>query len=633
MSLRKISFLVPIGMVVLITFSAPLFAQQKGQWVPGQFGLNAGVIPDPGITYVNMAINYSAGQLNNASGNPVAAVTGNYSFWLDENFFIYVPKHKILGGYYMPNLNLNYASGSLVADIKPPNLSPPFNLTAAGGGSGFADMFVTPVNIGWHLGKRVDTTAGYGMVIPTGRFTQGASNNVGSGYWGNFILSGTTVYLTKNKGTTANLFAGWESHGNKAGTNIVPGQAFNMEWGLGQVLPLKKDFSRLLQLGVVGYDQWQVSHSSGTLFLGPGPGIPESSIPFYSVHAIGGQANFILPKKNFVAFVKGYDEYRALARPQGRTIVFGLSYTYRIPKPEPPKSTGPPTASCSDSPNSVFADSGDAVTIRANASDPGGNPLSYTWTTSSGSVEGSGPEVRWSSAGLGVGSYRVTANVSNGKGGAASCDAEIRIESSPNRPPTIACSANPGSIFAGERSRITCNANDPDGDPLTYTWRANAGQITGSGPSGDFDSTGLSPGAYSITTRVDDGRGGAADATTSVAVRAVPPPPQASKVNECLFGKPLSARLDNVCKRILDDFALRLQSEPGATAVIIGYSDPKERNPDKVAGERGSNVVAYLGEKGIDASRAATRTGSGQAGADQQNRRVDIIWVPEGASF
>jgi len=76
-----------------------------------------------------------------------------------------------------------------------------------------------------------------------------------------------------------------------------------------------------------------------------------------------------------------------------------------------------------------------------------------------------------------------------------------------------------------------------------------------------------------------------------------------------------------------------LQNEPRATAVIIGYSDPKERNPEKVAGDRGTNAVKYLGEKGIDASRTTTRTGSGQSGADQQNRRVDVIWVPEGASY
>jgi hypothetical protein len=309
--------------------ASSVLAQQKGQWVPGQFGLNAGVIPDPGLTYANLALNYSADQLNGPSGNRVQGVTGNYSFWVDENIFYYVPKHKFLGGYFMPYIAFNYASGELVADFTGMNLS------AAGGGSGFADMYVQPFNLGWHFGKRVDLNAGYAFVAPTGRFTQGASNNVGSGYWGNDITSGTTLYITKNKGTTANLATAWEIHGEKSGTNITPGQAFTMEWGLGQVLPLKKDMSMLAQLGFVGYDQWQVSHSSGTLTVGGVP-VPERLIPFYSVHAIGAQANFILPAKNLSAFFKYYDEYRALARPQGRTIVFGFSWTWRIPKPEPP---------------------------------------------------------------------------------------------------------------------------------------------------------------------------------------------------------------------------------------------------------------------------------------------------------
>jgi hypothetical protein len=52
------------------------------------------------------------------------------------------------------------------------------------------------------------------------------------------------------------------------------------------------------------------------------------------VHALGVQANFILPAKNLAAFFKYYDEYHALARPQGRTIVFGFSWTFRIPKPQ-----------------------------------------------------------------------------------------------------------------------------------------------------------------------------------------------------------------------------------------------------------------------------------------------------------
>jgi hypothetical protein len=106
-----------------------------------------------------------------------------------------------------------------------------------------------------------------------------------------------------------------------------------VEWALGQVLPLKKDFSRLLQLGLIGYDQWQVSSNGGTI----GPGLPANRVPFYSVHAIGFQSNFILPPKNLNFFFKYEGEYRALARPQGRTFVFGFTWTLRIPKPVPPK--------------------------------------------------------------------------------------------------------------------------------------------------------------------------------------------------------------------------------------------------------------------------------------------------------
>jgi hypothetical protein len=92
--------------------------------------------------------------------------------------------------------------------------------------------------------------------------------------------------------------------------------------------------SQLAQLGVVGYDQWQVSTNGGT-YLVAGQPVAASRVPYYSVHAIGVQANFILPAKDFSTFFKYYDEYRALARPEGRTFVFGFSWTFRIPKPAP----------------------------------------------------------------------------------------------------------------------------------------------------------------------------------------------------------------------------------------------------------------------------------------------------------
>jgi len=83
------------------------------------------------------------------------------------------------------------------------------------------------------------------------------------------------------------------------------------------------------------YDQWQVS-SNGGPYLVAGIPVDASKVPYYSVHGIGVQANYILPAKSLVGFFKYYDEYSAKARPEGRTIAFGFSYTLKIPKAAKP---------------------------------------------------------------------------------------------------------------------------------------------------------------------------------------------------------------------------------------------------------------------------------------------------------
>ena len=57
--------------LIAVGFASSLLGQQKGQWAPGQLGLNAGVIPDPGITYANLAMNFSASQLNDSNENHI----------------------------------------------------------------------------------------------------------------------------------------------------------------------------------------------------------------------------------------------------------------------------------------------------------------------------------------------------------------------------------------------------------------------------------------------------------------------------------------------------------------------------------------------------------------------------------
>ena len=95
--------------------------------------------------------------------------------------------------------------------------------------------------------------------------------------------------------------------------------------------------------------------------------------------------------------------------------------------PSPPPNRAP-AATCAADPAEVVSGSGSTVLVRADASDPDNDPLTYTWTTTAGTIDGSGAKVHWNPAGLAPGAYSVTAHVDDGRGGTAECRAELRVE-------------------------------------------------------------------------------------------------------------------------------------------------------------------------------------------------------------
>ena len=299
-------------------------------------------------------------------------------------------------------------------------------------------------------------------------------------------------------------------------------------------------------------------------------------------------------------------------------------------KPLPPDVV---TATCGVDRSAVREGSEDYITASAHATDANGFPLTYQWTATGGSIDGAGPYVRWNSASVGAGSYTLTARVDNGAGKSASCSANVNVQPKPAPPPpTMTCTADRSTVLAGERAEITANVNDPSGTAIRFTWLANGGRVVGSGSIVQLDTSGLAPGTYTVTGRAENELHSACDCTAAVTVQAPPAAPQASKVSACDFA-PGSARSDNVCKRNLDDVAVRLQSDPRSKVVLVGYADPKEARAAKLAGERATSGQKYLQDKGVDASRVEVRTAAGEAGAGQENRRVDIVFVPDGASY
>jgi len=299
----------------------------------------------------------------------------------------------------------------------------------------------------------------------------------------------------------------------------------------------------------------------------------------------------------------------------------GLVLRFGIPNPPPPPNHAP-VAACSVNPASLYAGSGDTVSVHVNASDPDNDSLSYSYSATGGSVEGTGADVRWSSTGAAVGSYTVNAKVDDGKSGTASCSVDINVEEKPNHPPTASLSVERSPIIQGERTGITCSGSDPDNDPLTYSYTSTGGQIVGSGSSVQFDSNGLQPGSYTVNCSVNDGRGASADASGKVEVKE---PPQIKQLEAKLalhsiyfptaqptVAKPnggLAASQATTLDTLAGDFQQYLKYRPDAHLILEGHADirgAKDYNI-KLSERRVERTKSYLVEKGVPADHIETK--------------------------
>jgi hypothetical protein len=297
----------------------------------------------------------------------------------------------------------------------------------------------------------------------------------------------------------------------------------------------------------------------------------------------------------------------------------------------------PPSASCSASPTEVMTGDPVTVTINTNNFKPG-HAITYNYTATGGKVTGKDNTASVDTTGLTAGSYTVSARATDAKmkkGGEAGCNASFAVKEPPKNPPTMSCSANPTTVQTGTPSTITCECKSPDGVPVTISnWSASNGKLSGSGNTATLDTTGASAGTSSISATCTDSRGLTASASTSVNVEnPPPPPPQASKLSECAFPNPKKPwRVDNTCKAVLDDVALRMQKDADARLEIVGFADDTELKKRKnLAGERAVNSKAYLAggeaKQGIDPTRIGTRTGTGGG------QKAEYWVVPAGATY
>jgi hypothetical protein len=170
--------------------------------------------------------------------------------------------------------------------------------------------------------------------------------------------------------------------------------------------------------------------------------------------------------------------------------------------------------------------------IICEAEDPDSDELTYSWSADGGTIEGQGPVVNWIAPET-PGEYTIAVLVNDNQGGTTTQSATITVTDKPNQPPiitrlivTIARPVGPIEIDPSVEQLdrplisvriltpavITCIAEDPDGDELTYNWTATDGKITDEEGRKVVWIAPTNPIRHFVTVEVNDGRGGSSTA-------------------------------------------------------------------------------------------------------------------------
>jgi OOP family OmpA-OmpF porin len=228
-----------------------------------------------------------------------------------------------------------------------------------------------------------------------------------------------------------------------------------------------------------------------------------------------------------------------------------------------------------------------------------------------------------------------------GKGKTAeAAEAPHAEEPRANQAPTVSCASDRSEILPGESAKIQATASDPEGDRLTYDWSTSSGRVTGSGAAAVLDFTGVTPPATAtVMVRVSDGHGNTASCDKAVSLREPARPAEAVSCIAGGFARDF-AGISNIDKACLDDVASRLSSDPRAKVIVIGHADSHEKSAS-IAQRRADAVKEYLvKDRSIEASRITTSSAGAtkpvdngtDAAAQGRNRRVEVWFVPEGAT-
>jgi hypothetical protein len=243
----------PLGIVLTVaaSFASPVGATEGGgsSYASGVNTIMSGMMPPPGLYGYVYLSNYDAAHTLDQHGNDKSGI---------ENFNLHVqaasirvdliyPRVKFLGADVESRIALPYIKGNVEFNA----MTPRGPLYRSGGASGFGDLTLSPLLLGWH-GTSLHQIAGLDIFAPTGDYDKTRLFNPSRHYWAVGPWYGITVFggdRWEFNGKAIYLF----NFRNDA-TNYTSGQEFNLDYDAAY------NINRTWQLGVSGYVYRQITN-------------------------------------------------------------------------------------------------------------------------------------------------------------------------------------------------------------------------------------------------------------------------------------------------------------------------------------------------------------------------------------
>lgn len=270
-----------VGIALVAALQGTAVAQLNGHNLRGDYGLQSGTQPPPGWYGSLLYLNYNVDTVRDRDGDALPSAGGDITVEAFSPILMGVTKHKVWGANYGFVVAPSWANNSLDApllDVKQKT------------DMGFGDLYVQPVHLGWHQ-DRADYVAGLGVFAPTGRYDDGADDNVGLGMWTFEFFGGMTYYLDAAKTWHASVLASYETHTEKEDSDIRVGDILTLEGGIGRSF-----MDGAINVGAVYFAQWKVTDDdfggfppTGRLgkhkIFGAGP---ELTVPIFATDEFAG---------------------------------------------------------------------------------------------------------------------------------------------------------------------------------------------------------------------------------------------------------------------------------------------------------------------------------------------------------